>query len=499
MAIYFGDIHNHCGITYGYGGLQNALNVAKEQLDFCSITGHAMWPDIPKKNEKIAFLVDFHEKGFKKLHDNWDDVRNTIKDANIENEFITFQSYEMHSSKYGDHHVLSTSDDLPLVYSKDPSSLYDDLHDYQKIIIPHHIAYTPGYRGINWDYFDNIKSPVIEVFSKHGCSISDMSPYNYYHTMGPRDGRNTVYEGLRQGKQFSFVASTDHHAGYPGSYGDGRIAVNADKKTRESIFEAINTGHTYAITGDKIKCNFMVNDAIYGSKIQHAQKRIISLQVTACDFIEKIIVYKNLTPYKVIHLEDFTLTNKNYRKYKLRIEFGWGKSNTGYNWNGNISINDGEILDVETCFRGRSVLAPTKDMKDNDNINNLDNRLIEKTANHISFVSNTVKNPSPVHPLTNAVIVEIKGNDKTELNLFMNNKHITYQISELLNGVRTCHIDEYNSEAFSITCIPDAFYEYSNHWVDNNKNNKPGDFYHIMVKQVNGQMAWISPVFLNNI
>ena len=118
MNLYFGDIHNHCGITYGYGSLENALTVAKEQLDFCSITGHAMWPDIPKKTPKNSFLIDFHEKGFNKLYKNWDYVKNTIKAANKENNFVTFQSYEMHSSKHGDYHVLSTDDSLPLVYSK---------------------------------------------------------------------------------------------------------------------------------------------------------------------------------------------------------------------------------------------------------------------------------------------------------------------------------------------------------------------------------------------
>ena len=64
------------------------------------------------------------------------------------------------------------------------------------------------------------------------CEEAD---YPYYHNMGPRDGRNLIYEGLKRGKQFSFVASTDHHAGFPGSYGDGMAAVWAEEKA-EKIF-----------------------------------------------------------------------------------------------------------------------------------------------------------------------------------------------------------------------------------------------------------------------
>lgn len=47
MNRYWGDLHNHCGITYGYGSLKHALDRAKSHLDFCAVTGHAMWPDIP--------------------------------------------------------------------------------------------------------------------------------------------------------------------------------------------------------------------------------------------------------------------------------------------------------------------------------------------------------------------------------------------------------------------------------------------------------------------
>lgn len=41
MELLFGDIHNHCGMTYGYGSLEHALAAAREQLDFCMVTGHA--------------------------------------------------------------------------------------------------------------------------------------------------------------------------------------------------------------------------------------------------------------------------------------------------------------------------------------------------------------------------------------------------------------------------------------------------------------------------
>lgn len=64
---YYGDIHNHCGISYGHGSLDDAIKNAMQKLDFCSITGHAHWCDMPEPNERIAHIIDFHIVGFAKL------------------------------------------------------------------------------------------------------------------------------------------------------------------------------------------------------------------------------------------------------------------------------------------------------------------------------------------------------------------------------------------------------------------------------------------------
>ena len=34
LNVYVGDIHNHCGISYGYGSIENAVEFARSQLDF---------------------------------------------------------------------------------------------------------------------------------------------------------------------------------------------------------------------------------------------------------------------------------------------------------------------------------------------------------------------------------------------------------------------------------------------------------------------------------
>ncbi|RKN78981.1 DUF3604 domain-containing protein [Paenibacillus ginsengarvi] len=498
MPLYWGDLHNHCGISYGFGGLENALLAAKGQLDFCAIIGHASWYDIPNRTEGLEYLVDFHKEGFAKLRGHWDYVLSTVNSFNVPGEFVTFQGYEAHSSLYGDHHFLSPDDDLPLVEGESPAAIVAKLSPRRVIAVPHHVGYTPGYRGGNWDSFNGAISPIVEVYSKHGSGMTDQSPYPYYHDMGPRDSRSSVYEALSRKLRFGFVGSTDHHAGYPGSYGDGRLAVLADEKTRESIWEAILARRTYAVTGDKIACRFTMNGQPMGSEVQ-ARERRFELDITACDQIDKVVVYKNLRPWKVVNGESLlagqTADAAVKGTYKVKVEIGWGNKKNGYEWNGSGVVRGGKLRSVETCFRGRSVLAPTPEMKDDPSMNALNNKLIAQTESSVEWSCTTFKNPTTLHPHTAGLILEIEGDAATEIHISLNGSELSATIGELLGGNRTLHLQAYNSEAIVLQrAIPSCAYTVNEVWTDTEPESEC-DVYHVEVRQMNGQCAWISPIY----
>jgi predicted DNA-binding protein with PD1-like motif len=87
----------------------------------------------------------------------------------------------------------------------------------QSFLIPHHIGYRRGFRGINWADFTSEFSPVVEILSMHGLSESDEAPYPYLHVMGPRDSRSTMQHGLSIGNIFGVIGSSDHHSAHSGS------------------------------------------------------------------------------------------------------------------------------------------------------------------------------------------------------------------------------------------------------------------------------------------
>lgn len=502
MGIYWGDIHNHCGISYGYGSLKNALSVAREQMDFCAVLGHASWHDLPDKDGPyIDYLKNYHNKGFEKFAIKWEYVKETIERANKPHEFITFQGYEAHSCKYGDYHFISPNFDLPLIKNASPliiaKNIAKKISPKSIIAIPHHIAYSPNYRGINWGYFIENLSPVVEVYSKHGCSISDISPYPYLHTMGPRDSRNTVETGLRLGKKFGFIASSDNHAGYPGSYGDGRLAVICSKKTRKEIWEALLNRRTYAVTGDKIQCNFLINGAVMGSEVESSNEREIELRVTACDLIDKIVLYKNFKPWKVICGETIDSIKKS-GNYKVRLEMGWGRQIEGFSWHGKIDIQDGKLKTVETCFRGADFLSPSNNynIKDTLNINKINNKIIKKNENAVEWKCVSFKNKSTLHSQTAALIFEICGDKWTTLKINLNGKKIKKSLGELFKGNWGVQLKNYNSESFLIhRAIPEDKYFFQSFWRDL-KPELSCDIYYVEVIQNNRQCAWISPIYV---
>ncbi|MVO98407.1 DUF3604 domain-containing protein [Paenibacillus lutrae] len=502
MNVYWGDLHNHCGISYGFGSLENALAAARGQLDFCAIIGHASWSDMPARTNGLEYLVDFHTEGFAKLRRDWEVVRDTVKKFHVPHEFVTFQGYEAHSSRYGDHHFLSPDDELPLAEGSSIAAILEQLNGYRVIAVPHHVGYTPGYRGGNWDSFNPAVSPIVEVYSKHGSGLSDQSPYPYYHDMGPRDSRSSVYAALERKLRFGFVGSTDHHAGYPGSYGDGRVAVLAESKTREAIWEAILARRTYAVTGDKIGCRFTLNKAPMGSELTAVQREF-ELEVTGCDQLDKVVVFKNLKPHKVFTGEVLAhntcsgadSSNAGLRTYKVKIESGWGNAKNGCFWEGRADITGGSLLSTETCFRGRSILAPTPDIQDDPGMNALGNAIVSQSESTVEWTCTTFRNPTTLHSHTGGLILEVKGDRHTVIQVELNGTRIEATIGELLLGNRTAHLRAYNSEAFVIhRAVHERLYTLRETWRDDTIESDC-DVYHVEIRQVNGQCAWISPIY----
>ncbi len=190
--IFWGDLHNHCAVSYGNGTAARTLANAKEHLDFCTITGHAFWPDMPMDLTRYSKGIGIHLGGFAKLQRYWPQLMEEMRAANQPGKFVTIPSYEWHSREYGDHNCYAPTFDLTLQDAPDLKALTRKIKRRQKefMLLPHHCGYLRGHRGTNWAEFDDQRSPLVEIYSNHGSSEGEEAPYDYYHSAPAKERRH---------------------------------------------------------------------------------------------------------------------------------------------------------------------------------------------------------------------------------------------------------------------------------------------------------------------
>lgn len=494
--LYWGDLHSHCSVSYGEGTVEQALLRAKAQLDFCSITGHAFWPDMPADRQRYGEIIDYHNDGFATLAGNWEELLAQQAAASTDNQFVAFPSYEWHSLEYGDHNVYARGPELALRDAPDLPALRRLAVDSGAIIIPHHIGYAAGYRGIDWQHFDESASPFAEIFSLHGCSEGESAPYPMLHDMGPRDWNSTAEAGWAQGHRFGVIASTDHHGGYPGSHGDGRIGVFSAALTRDAIWQALLDRRVFAATGDKIDARLLVNDAWIGSEVRAAGPRHIKVAVRASDAIDRVELLKN---GQVLRRWFATPDPQDVStQHRLRITWGWGRKDEPVQWGAHLALSDGEIIDVETCFSGQSIVAPqgVGGHTDRAEAEDMPHQVTARSSSTLAWRSVTTGNRSTRHPTTQALSLTVDAPLSAVLKLVVNGLEVTTTLRELLRSGHSHYLRGWLSEAIRIGPLtPIADCEVHAEFKDDSEVGC--DMYRLRVAQTNGQWAWSSPIWVD--
>lgn len=364
LKAYVGDIHNHCGISYGYGTIENAVKFAINQLDFFSVTGHFAWPDMESNTEmKIPpEVICYHKEGFKKLRENWPHYMEVMQAS--ENEgVIPFFSYEYHSFEYGDYTILcrNTNEELPPIVPEGEQDLRlkrliegNDSQTERFLATPHHIGYKTGYRGINWSLFSEKVSPLVEIVSMHGCAESEEARPQYLHTMGPRSLTNTYQGGLKLGHHFGVVGSTDHHNAAPGSYGFGRTVIFLENLSRDSVWNALKNRKTSAATGDPIEAMLFVNGKEAGS-ISDRHNGLINVDgyVAGFDKLEKVEIIQE---GNVLH-GCYSFPSEGDSGY-ISFRFGWGKKHQMATWDIKVYGENCQVFDASPRLRGIDMVDP---------------------------------------------------------------------------------------------------------------------------------------------
>ncbi|MCZ7644908.1 MAG: DUF3604 domain-containing protein [Planctomycetota bacterium] len=495
--LYWGDLHNHCSVSYGHGTVKQALLRARQQLDFCSITGHAFWPDMPTDRAVYAEIIDYHHEGFARLARNWASLLKQQAEAAREGEFVVFPSYEWHSRAYGDHNVYSMTPELALRDAPDLPALREVARQSGALTIPHHIGYAAGYRGIDWDHFAEERSPFVEIYSLHGCSVAERAPLPMLHDMGPRDAGSTAEEGWRRGFKFGIVGCTDHHAGYPGSHGDGRMGVFAKGLTRADLWEAFRARRVYAATGDKIDARLFVDGAWIGETIHAPGRRRLKLCVRALDSIQLVEVLKNGRVLRRLFPAP-AAEPSGAAAYRLRFTWGWGLKKSPVRWDLGLTLSEGELGRVDSGFSGQAVVSPKAGAVNGDeevpDDEDLPHEVLEATAKAVRWRSVTAGNLSMRHGTMQELSVELTAPPGAKVRVECNGQRFEHTLEELRFGGRAHYLRGWRSEALRIgplvpkgECTVEAEFE--------DEPERETDVYRLQAGQHNGQWVWLTPVW----
>ena len=490
--LFWGDLHNHNAVGYAKGSLERSIEIAREHLDFFAFTGHASWHDMPiMPGERHMHWV----KGFEAHSKHWPKTRRLMKEANSDG-FVSLLGYEWHSSAFGDYCLIFPEDQPELFLPDHAEKLLAFAKTKNALAIPHHVGYKLGWRGYNWQYFDPLVSPVVEIFSEHGCTMSDRAPYPMIlHSNGGRALTQTIEYQLAQGKRFGFVASTDDHFGYPGAYGEGLVGVWAEQLSAAGIFEAIRARRTVAATGDRIGLAVTLNDHPMGSEILYEPDRFFEVEVQGPDSLEMIELLRNGRTIHRFFPEDLVASPlKLPGRAKCRFQYGWGpwsalSMERICQWDVKIAIQGGKFSGVERHFQTGPYDEQLRD------------RVTQTSQRELHLKSFTSRKQAFLEDATKSVVLEMEADPGARLILEFSQpteKRFEVPVADLIleNAVEFTGV--FTTESFVLHRLvsPEQFGCRVN-WQDRGREQREGgDMYVVRARQHNNQWAWSSPIWV---
>lgn len=491
--LYWGDLHNHNTVGYAQGSLERSIDIAREHLDFFAFTGHASWHDMPK------MPGDRHMKwvnGFEAHRKHWPKTRQMIAEANSDT-FAALLGYEWHSSKFGDYCMIFAEDQPDLYLPDHVDKLLEFAKEKQALAIPHHLAYARGWRGANFDHFRPEVSPVVEIFSEHGCSESVTSSVGDFirHSMGGRVTENTIERQLERGLRFGVVASSDDHRGYPGAYGEGLVAVWASELSPAAIVDAIRKRRTYAVTGDRIVLDFTINQQPMGSELPATANRHIAVTVQAPDSVKMIELVRN---GRVIerHFPEDTATRPAPLpgNVRCRLRYGWGPwaaldLGRVCDWEMTLSLQGGRFLDALPCFQAGPFDEDRRD------------RLQVLSPTELKLRSFTSRVQAFAEDPTKAIILEMDA-ERPDATLTVDLKSPVQQtvrtaLRDLQRDNQIHFTGGFPAESYMLErLVGPSECNATVTWHDRQPGSKQADWYYVRVTQHNNQTAWSSPIWV---
>ncbi len=414
---------------------------------------------------------------FQVTRQTWDAVRTATKKYNSPGRFVTFLGVEWSAvtGMGGDRNILYLGNDGPLRRTShwqiddwdDQKNdrypldrLYDAMQERRDVTLIPHI----GGRRASLDYHHAELERVMEIYSSWGR-------FEWF-----------VEEALEKGWRVGITAGSDGHKGRPGAsypgaaifgvYG-GYTCIYAEKLTRESLWEAIQSRRVYGTTGKKIHLSFSTEDHFMGEEFESPKPPVFKVRAMGecgIELIELKRASKTISSYRP---KDGAARNSDW----FRVSWSGARihqRNRQTHWHGGLRVDKGRI-----------------DAPRNWQMDNLEEGIQSADERSIRWLSRTTGDADGV---------EFHLSDEAGARLFFETAVVSFEVKFDVIGTVPYVVDaggvRQKVEVQRISPVqgyPEAKITFN---VDESDFHDGWNPYFIRLMQEDGALAWSSPIFV---
>jgi hypothetical protein len=449
--IFWGDIHGQSGETVGTGTIWEYLTYARDDA-FLDFTSHAA-------------------NDFQITDEFWEEIQNAIQEYHNPGDFVTFLAYEWsaNTSRGGDHNVYFKNSEADIHRSSSwqiedgrekhkglhpVSALYDHYEGRDDVlIIPHQ-----GGRPATLDVLDPELSPFVEIVSVWGV----------FEWLGQ--------DALEEGYHVGFVGGSDDHTNrvgvsHPTNQTDfnikgGLMAVKADELSRDSLWETFKQRRCYATTGAHIILETTIGDTGMGGTVTVDDAPEIDVAVEGTAPLSRVELYRGSKKVAERAFDDGT------RAVELR--WSGARSRTRHkvqDWSGGLSVDCGQIADVEEF-----------------GFDHPEQGVTHQTDTSIRWDGSTSGNYQGIR-------VQFDAPDDTTASFSSTPVSTEFTLGELDSGreIDAGHLDQ----QLEIRQVGTSTQKHSDLTFTDEEVDSGTHPYFVRVSQIDGEMAWSSPIMVD--
>jgi hypothetical protein len=334
---YWGDLHAQTETTIGTGSDEEYFRFGREvaRLDFMS----------------------HQANDFQVTDENWRDLQQTIRRFHEDGHFVVFPGYEWSANTFagGDRNVIYRIEDQPIFRSSHwqvptappderspahPASvLFERLHRHvgaDNVIVAAHVG--GRYADVR-QYHDGGLCKLVEIASCWGV-------FEWL-----------LWDALETGHVVGVVCNSDGHKGRPGAEGPGAgefgiagglTCVLVPELTRKAVFQALRERRCYGTTGPRIDLSFQIDRQPMGSVLEIDGEVTAGASVKAAGPIESLTLLRGREPVAVTRPSAFDEVTSS-RRIRVRWQGarirGRGRRVT---WSGVIRTEGMRIEEAQT-------------------------------------------------------------------------------------------------------------------------------------------------------